>query len=232
MGFTGLFFVFLLIFVQTFSLLLLERIVLSIAFLFYLSALLPLAFLWKGDFSFEYRLSLFVLIHGVLFSIFCFGWLFRSLLNSFREKEMEMVDSSPWDFRDTKLLTRIGLSLDLARKLKPVLNSLVKYFPENTVNKKGKEHSVSPSFFSPEKGKRQLNQMRNFILDFIEYAESETESLLENTVDLNQLLKKFAEKTENSFSKARGFNSKNKVARQNLKSEAQRLIWKNALSMF
>ena len=208
MDFTGLFFVFLLIFVQAFSLLLFEKIFLTVTFLVYLSALLPLAFLWEGHFSFEFRLSLSVLIHGVLFSIFCFGWLFRFFLNSFKEKETEIVDSSSRDFIVPRLLNHIGLSLDLARKLKPILNSLIKYFPESTMNKKDKEYSVSPSFFSPEKGKHQLSQMRNFILDFIEYAEPETESLLENAVDLNQLLNRLLKKLETHFQRPEGLIQK------------------------
>lgn len=210
MGFPGLFFVFLLIFVQAFSLLLFEKFFPAIVFLFYLSILLPLAFLWGENFSFEYRWSLSVLIHGGLLSIFCFIWFFRFFLNSFNDKEVEMVDSSSEDFKDAGLLTRVSLSLDLARKLKPVLNSLIKYFPENAKNKMDEEYSVSPSFFSPEKGKQQLSQIRNFILDFIEYAEPETESLLENTVDLNQLLKHLLKKLETHFQRPENLIQKTK----------------------
>jgi len=210
MGFPGLFFIFLLIFVQSFSLLLFEKIFQTIVFLFYLSVLLPLAFLWKENFSFEYRLFLFVLIHGGLLSIFCFGWPFCFFLNSFRDKETKMADSSADDFTNTRFLTHVSLSLDLARKLKPVLNSLIKYFPENAINKTGQAHSVLPSFFSPEKGKQQLSQVRNFILDFIEYAEPETESLLKNVVDLNQLLKHLLKKLETHFQRPENLIQKTK----------------------
>ena len=198
MGFPGLFFVFVLIFAQTFSLFICGKIFPSFMFLLYLSILFPMAFLWEGTFSFEDRLSLMVLIQMILFFIFCFGWLFTLFLKFFEDRKIKMPDTSLNDVMSLKPSAHIGLSLDLSRKLKPVLSSLIKYFPENTKDK-GKKYSVSPSFFSPKKGRNQLEQLRNFILDFIEYAEPETESLLEDTIDLKELLKKSLKKLESHF---------------------------------
>ena len=197
MGLPWLFFVFVLIFAQTFSLFICGKILPSFMFLLYLSVLFPMAFLWEGNFSFEDRLSLAVLIQMTLFSIFCFGWLFTLFLKLFEDRKKKQ-DAGLNDVMSLKPSAHIGLSLDLSRKLKPVLNSLIKYFPENTKNKDQK-YSVSPSFFSPKKGRDQLRQMRQFILDFIEYAEPETESLLEDIIDLKELVRKSLKKLETHF---------------------------------
>ncbi len=207
MGLPGLFLAFFLIFAQTFSLLFLEKDLVSAVFLLSLSALLPIAFLWGERLSFHQRLSLSVFICLALLSIFCFSWLLRLLLQSFAGEEAEMAGSASKDFPDPKPLAHVGLSLELARKLKTALNSLRKYFPDSAVRK---ERSVPASFLPPRKGRRELESLRIFISDFIEYAEPETESLLDGLVDLNKLLKSLLKKLENHAQKPEDLIQKTK----------------------
>ena len=198
MGPPGLFFIFVLAFIQSFFLSLCGKMFQSLVFLFSLSIGLPLAFLWGEKFSFEDRLSLTALIYVILFSIFCFSWIFYFILKFFKDKKIESLDSSSDDLLGSKPSAHIGLSLDLARKLKPILNSLIKYFPENEKDKHIKQ-VISSSLFSPQKGRYQLEQMRSFILDFIEYAEPEPESLLKNIIDLKELIKNLLKRLETHF---------------------------------
>lgn len=191
-GLIALFLIFILAFIQSFLLAFSNKIFQSLLFLLCLSIGLPLAFLWEGGFSFEDRWFLSILSCVILAVIFCFSWIFFLGLNFFENKKLQQTAGSSDDLSNLKASFPIGMSLDLARKLKPVLNSLIKYFPEN----KNVKDSVLPSFFSPKKGRDQLKQMRNFILDFIEYAETENESLLEDVIDLRELLKSSLKKME------------------------------------
>lgn len=195
----ALFLVFFLAFSQFLSLFLLNRVFWPLMFLLYLSLMLPIALLWQERLTFDDRLSLAVLIYAVLFSIFCFGWLFQSLLSVEEHKEEKPIDIKE-DLSVDKPSHYIGLPLDLARKLKPVLNTLMKYFPDSTQHREH-QREVSSSLFPPQKGRCQLEQMKNFILDFIEYAEPEMESLLEGTVDLRELLEKLLSQLENHLQK-------------------------------
>ena len=189
----GLLFVFILFFFQSFSLFLSKKVFQPFVFFIYLSMLLPIAFLWGGNFSFEERLSLVSFINIAFFFIFFFSWLYTYILSFLEDRKDLLPDTS---LVSVKPDSNIGLSLDLARKLKPGLNSLIKYFPENQIGKET-THSVSQSFFPPKKGRYQLEQMRNFILDFIEYAEPEIEFLFEEFVDLKDILKKLLHRLKN-----------------------------------
>lgn len=195
MGPPGLFFVFVLAFIQAFSLFLSEKTLQPIVFLLYLSILLPITFLWEGKFSFEVRLSLVALVNITLFFIFCSGYFFSLILNFFKGERTLVSDTSLDDFSSLRLPSHIGMSLDLARKLKPILNSLIKHFPENKT-KQVKNYPASANFFSFEKGRHQLEQVRKFILNFIEYAEPETDSLLKEMIDLKEFLVKLLKKLE------------------------------------
>lgn len=187
MGPSGLFFIFLLAFIQTFPLFLLGKTFQPFVFLLYLSILLPIAFLWEGKPPFETRLSLVIFVNTALLFIFCSSYFFNYILKFLEAGKDLTSDTSLDDFSSLKPPAHIGMSLDLARKLKPVLNSLIKHFPENKTDKE-KNHSVSASLFSLEKGRHQLKQIQNFISSFIEYAEPETDSLLGDTIDLKKLL--------------------------------------------
>lgn len=190
MGPLGLLIIFILAFVQFFTLSLWDDIFYPSLFLIYLSFLLPIALLIEGKFSFEDRIYLTALIHCVLLFVFFCGWLLHSFFEVFKNKETSQKSLFLDDWMNTQ--TSHPLALDLARKLKPVLNSLIKYFPEN---KDGRE-ITSSHFVSIQKGRAQMEQLRNFIFDFIEYAEPELESLLENTVDIKKLLKETLKKLE------------------------------------
>ena len=187
MGFVGLFFVFFLVFILVFSFSLLGKMFESFSFLLYLSFSLPLAFLWEGDLTFESRWPLLFLSWAVLGFIFCFSWGFRLIFNFFGEPSEALPKSFPDHVFNSK-----PLALDLSRKLKPFLNSLVKYFPE-----KQKEKEIKASFFKPEEGRKKLKKLRNFISDFIDFSEPETESLLKEPVDLKLILKEVLEKLKN-----------------------------------
>ena len=189
MGPSGLFLVFVFVFFQSFLLFLAGQIFQVSVFLLSLSVLLPITFLWSGNFSFEDRFSLVILIHVALFFVFFFNWSFNFILKFFEDKKTLTSEDS---LNLIKPASHIGMSLDLARKLKPVLNSLIKYFPEN----KEDERSASSGLFSPKQGRHQLEQMRSFILSFIKYAEPETESLLRNTIDLKKLLTHLLKQSE------------------------------------
>ena len=188
MGVLGLFFVLAFVFCQSLLYFIFNKIFEVFIFLISLSIFIPLAFLWKAHFSYMDRLSLISFINMALVFIFFFSYLLTYILNILKE---DKALSSPFD---VLWASRIGLSLDLARKLKPGLNSLMKYFPESIDS--DKEAKTSQSFFSVKKGRQQLEQMRQFILDFIEYAEPDTEFFLEEPVDIKKLLTKVFNRME------------------------------------
>ncbi|MCZ0932501.1 MAG: HAMP domain-containing sensor histidine kinase [Oligoflexia bacterium] len=174
--FSFLFFIFFLVFLQVFPLLLFGKVFLAFVFLLYLSLLFPIAFAWQGAGAFEERLSLAVLTNFVLFSIFVFSALFCFVLNLFQFKGESDSDPIDTGFKaDSDLL----LSLNFSKKLQPILNSLIKYFPE----KEDKKESLSP-----QKGRRELKSLRQFMLDFIEFAELNKQSLSLETLDIKQIL--------------------------------------------
>lgn len=191
MGPLGLFFVFTFAFIQSLSLFIFDKKGSAGFFLLFLSIFLPWAYLWQGKLSFSDRLSLTVLSLGFLSFIFLVSgglhFLFQWLQ---KEKGSENITD---DLLNIPAFNDMELSLGLARKLKPVLNSVLKYFPESRSNKNVK-HSVSPEFFSPERGRDQLEKMRKFILDFIDYSEPEIESFQESLVDLKKLLENLLQK--------------------------------------
>ena len=197
MGPSSLFFILLLVFIQCFPFFLFGKIFQPLVFLFYLSILFPVALLWQEKISFDDRLSLTVFINVVLFFMFFSAWFFKSIFQLFEARRNLITGAYSEDFSDLKPSNEIGMSLDLTRKLKPILNSLIKYFPESqTDTDKEIKHSVLPSFFSPQKGKHQLEQMRKFVLGFIEYAEPEIDSLTESVIDLKELLIQLLKKLE------------------------------------
>ncbi len=183
LGFVGLFFILPLVFIQSLPLFLSGKTFSAISFLLYLAIFLPLS-LFLGDVqSLNDRWFSSIYIGLTLFFIFGFGYLLNFFLQ-FTKKAQPA--EGPKDTLGGMALSS-GLSLALVRKLKPVVNSLLKYFPEN-VKANAPSHSVPSQIFPPQKGRQELNNMRKFLLDFIEYAEPETESLLEDKVDLNRLL--------------------------------------------
>ena len=193
LGPPGLFFVFILAFIQSAPLIFSGKIFESLVFALSLALFLPLAFLREESLSQEDRLSLSVLSYAVLGSLFCFGWLFHFISKNFIAKDYP-PEGDLEALAPIKPAPQIGLSLDLARKLQPVLNDLTKYFPDKT--KPEGHQSVSSHFFSAQSGKQKLERMRNFILDFIDYAEPLTESLMTDVIDLKQLVQKTLKKLE------------------------------------
>lgn len=185
----SLFFVFVLLALQSALLPLSRNLYYSLVFFLYLSILFPLSLLWAGKFSFEDRLALIIFTNVFLAVLFVFHWIINSIFRFF-EKEVsfpvveEDVSSIMTNFRDSDYL-----SLGLFRKLKPGLNSLMKYFPENT-KIENKNLEVSQGFFPFDKGRQQLEQIRKFLSGFIEYAELETESFQMEVIDLNKLIDK------------------------------------------
>ncbi len=210
MGPLGLFFVFILIFIQSIPLFLSEKFFLPFVFLLYFSILLPITFLWEGKSSFEERLFLTAFVNISLFFILGFGWLFGFVLNFIEKQKNSTRDDFLDNYSHLKPPTYLGMSLDLARRLKPILNSLIKYFPENRTDK-NERYSVPASFFSPEKGRHQLEQMRKFILNFIEYAEPEIDFLFKDTVDLKKLLTKLLKKLESHAQRPKNLIQTNKL---------------------
>ena len=180
-----LFFIFFLVFLQFFPLLFFGKFFLSSVFLLCLSILFPISFLWIGAGNFEDRLSLFILTNFVLFSFFIFGLLFVYILNSLEFKRSVELDSEDSALQPSYDLL---LSLGFSRKLKPALNSLLKYFPE-----KESDSAVLSRVFSPQKGKLELQKLKQFILDFIDFAEFDGKTAEQKSLDLKKLLNEVME---------------------------------------
>ena len=119
-----------------------------------------------------------ILTQAVLFSIFIFGLLFCFIINLLQTKTVKISDTE-----NSRLSLSSGLvfSLNFARKLKPLLNSLLKPFPEE---RGGKSQSV---FFS-QKARTELEKLRQFVLDFIDFAELDTGLLPQEVVDMKEIL--------------------------------------------
>ena len=180
-----LFFIFFLVFLQFFPLFLFGNFFLSSVFLLCLSVLFPISFLWNGAGNFEDRLSLSILTNFVLLSIFIFGFLFVYILNNLEFKRPIELDS-----KDSALAQSYDLLLSLAfsKKLKLALNSLIKYFPE-----KESDTAVLSSVFSPQKGKMELQKLKQFILDFIDFVEFDGKIAEQESLDLKKLLNEVME---------------------------------------
>lgn len=206
MGPPGLVLVFILAFVQSFSFALFGRIFQTLVFLIGLSAMLPLALLW-GEGSLEDRQFLSFLICSLLFFIFCCAYFFHFILNVFKDKKIAGSDSTFESFSRSQALASMDLSLDLAKKLKPILNSLTDYIEEKPKDKDG-EYSVSSDSFFPEKGKQQFQQLRSFVLNFIDYVEPKTKLLLKDKVDLKKLLESLLKKLETHPQKPENLSQK------------------------
>ena len=188
MGHPGLFLVFILAFVQSCSFSLFGRMFQTLVFLIGLSAMLPLVLVWAEGNPPEDRLSLSFLIYFSLFFIFCCAY----FLNLFKDQKEVMADRSLEHLPPSQTLTPMDISL--AKKIKPILDSLTASIGEKT---KGEdtEYSVTDSFL-PEKGKQQLQQLRGFVLDFIDYVEPKTRLVLEDKVDVKKLLENLLKKLE------------------------------------
>ena len=184
----NLFFVFVLLFFQSTLLILSQTIFQTLIFFLYLSILFPITLLSFGNISFPERLSLILFINISFLFLFLFNRFIKKAF-LFLSPERDLLSISSFaSSKDLQSAGYVGFSLDLCRKLKPGLNSLVKYFPEESGSSKG--------FFSVSKGRQQLEQMRKYISDFIEYAEPEIDSLLEESVDLKEILQKLLKEME------------------------------------
>ena len=180
-GASFLFFIFFLIFFQVFPLLLIGRYFLAFVFLLYLSMLFPIAFTWGGASGFEQRLSLVILTVATLFSIYAFSFLFYFFISLFQSKSAQSSENIP-----SSLSSDLFLSLAFSKKLKPVLNSLLKRFPEK---EGGKDQLHVSSVFSPKKSWKELQKLRQFILDFVDFAELDTKFLQREIMDVAPVLK-------------------------------------------
>ena len=178
-----LFFIFFLVFLQVFPLLLFGKAFLAFVFLLYLSLLFPIAFVWLGTGDFAERLSLVVLTNVVLLSLFLFSALFCFVLNLFQFKRESHFDSINTGL---KANSDLSLPLNFSKKLKPVLNALIKCFPEKETQK---EKQVSSQEFSFQKGEQELKSLKQFMLDFIEFSELNPQSLSLEALDIKQVLK-------------------------------------------
>ena len=178
MGEAGfLFFIFYLVFLQVFPLFLFGKSLLAFVFLLYLSFLFPIAFSWQGVGIYEERLSLAVLTNAILLSIFIFSALFCFLLSLFQSKNLPAVESID---NGLKTSSDLLLSLKLSKKLKPFLNSLVKNFSE----KENKKSSQTSSQY----GNKELQNLKQFLENFIEFAEIDKKLLSQEVIDIKQLL--------------------------------------------
>lgn len=184
----NLFFVFVLLFFHSTLLVLSQRVFHSLIFLLYLSVLFPLALSFFGYISFQERVSLVLFINISFLFLFLFNYFVKTAFLFIAGENSLQPESSLISSDRFQPIDYAGFSLDLCRKLKPGLNALIKYFPE--------EYRSSQGFFSVSKGRQQLEQMRRYVSNFIEYAEPEIDSLLEEYIDLKSLLQKLLKKME------------------------------------
>ena len=179
MGGAGfLFFIFFLIFLQVFPLLLFGKSLLAFVFLLYLSFLFPIVFSLQVSGTYEERLSLTVLTHAVLLSIFIFSVLFCFFLSLSQSKSLT-ASTSKFTDSNLKISSDLLLSLKLSKKLKLFLNSLVKNFFEGESQKKSQTFS--------QYGK-ELQNLKRFITSFIEFAEWDKRLLSPEVIDIKQIL--------------------------------------------
>ena len=185
----NLFFVFVLLIFHSLLLILSQKTFQMLIFFLSLSILFPVAFLsFESTLLLQERLSLILFLNISFLFLFLFNLFFKkaSLLTA-RERELSS-SSTLVSSASSQIADYIHFSLDFCRKLKPGLNSLIKYFPEESPSSKG--------IFPVSKGRQQLEQMRKYISDFIEYAEPEMDSLTESPVDLKKLLQELLQELE------------------------------------
>ena len=206
-GPVGLAIVFIVAFVQSFCLVFLRHTFQSFLFLIGLSIALPIFYLGGEGLSLlEDRKLLLLFINIGLLFIFCFNWLFLEVLKFFKTKKTKdqktLLDKDLpfWPLPDR------GLSLEFAQKLKPAVNSLIKYFPGPKKDQNVKQ-SVSSAFVSPQKGLRELEQMKAFILTFIDCA-IPIEPFKKEFVNLKELVSKALQSTESYWQNLENFNKK------------------------
>jgi len=102
------------------------------------------------------------------------------------------------------------MSLGLAYRLKPVVNSLMKCFTGEDFSHQSPS-SVSSNALSFQKGKLQLKQMQNFIIDFIEYIEMKKNFSVAKDIDLKNVLNKVLKKLENHSHRPKNLNLKTDI---------------------
>ena len=172
-----LFIIFFLVFIQVFPLFLLGKAFLAFIFLIYLSILFPIAFIWTGVGMYEERLSLAVFTNFTLFLIFIFSFLFYFLLNLSSKVSTSSVLATE-NFRSEPDL---ALSLNLSKKLRLILSALIKNFSAEKNEKK-----IQLSVFQQELA--ELKNLKQFMLDFIEFSELNKNLFSFELVDAKKLL--------------------------------------------
>ena len=168
------------------SLLFLNKIYSAFIFLLYTICLLPFGSFSLQALSFKEQKSFTLFSCLFLGMVFLFSFLLRLFLNI---EAKALKDQEPSDFnQDLDPL----LSLNFARKLKPFLNSFLKYFSKESEDSK----EVAARLFSSQNAGAGFKKFKKYITDFIEYMELNRKSFSLSNLDLKKLLKESCEELQ------------------------------------
>lgn len=160
------------------------------------------ALLWKGGIADNDKLALVFLINFILFVNFLAGGFTGGLVKDFSNKIAALKERSFFDpDQADRPPSRLEPALNLSRKIKPVLTSLLRglsaefIFQEGTT--KFSEKDLRGKLDDSDKVhlkqcEKQLKQFQKFVDDFIEFAEPEKLTL--KALDFNKIIQKTLEK--------------------------------------
>ncbi|MCY4512417.1 MAG: ATP-binding protein [Bdellovibrionales bacterium] len=170
-------------------------------FALWTSCVIFAALLWQGELVSDNREALIILINFSLAVNFLVGGLTGSLVKEFYGRIAALKERSFFDpDQADRPPSRLEPALNLSRKIKPILNSLLRGLSEEAVsreetkkspkaeNEKGSAHLDKTQLKQYE---RQLKQFQKFVDDFIEFAEPEKLTL--KALDFNKLIQETLE---------------------------------------
>ena len=160
------------------------------------------AFLWQGGITGNDKLALVFLINFILFINFLAGGFTGGLVKDFSNRIAALKERSFFDpDQADRPPSRLEPALNLSRKIKPVLTSLLRglsgeyIFQEGATKSSEKESQERLSVSDKthlKQCEKQVKQFQNFVDDFIEFAEPEKLTL--KTLDFNKIIQNTLEK--------------------------------------
>ena len=166
-----------------------------VGFVLWTSCVIFAALMWQGGVTDSDRVSLVFLINFALLINFLAGGWAGGLVKNFYDRIAILRERSFFDPEQVdRPPSRLEPALNLSRKIKPVLNSLLRGVSGEfgvsvaAESRQGIEDSDKKQLKQWEK---QIRQFQKFVDDFIEFAEPEKLAL--KALDFNKLIKKTLE---------------------------------------
>lgn len=185
----GLFFVFSILIFQSTMLALFQRFFYTGVLLLYASILFPIALLCFNTFFIETRWSLMIFINASLLVMF-FTYACIKYISKFMLQKNQQLAPETTQFIDFNMNNLVDTSIDLCKKLKPGLGSIIKTFQKEDTNPNTNIKKTESSSY------KELTNMHAFICNTIECAELDPKFITKSLIDIRALVSQVVKNLE------------------------------------